>query len=335
MALDKRSARSRLEVCHDLATTHGRTLEPVRYTQGVAISGRLRMALLEPDTPNPPEDIVSLVEPFAANAQPAVPDAALTTGLAGLVWGNELTDATGDTRYAALNVTAADCYRPRGHGQAPEPAAPDFQVEDMFFAGAILGRALSSTGKQAYGDMLADFLINAETQQDDGLFWHSREAPYYWGRGNGFAAMGLTEALTYLPEKHPRRAMLVCMASRQMAAARDVQAPSGMFRQVIDCPGSYQEFTATCMIGYSIARGIRLGWLDPTLRDVADRAWRAVSERIDDRGNVVDACVGTGCQTTLRYYLDRPAASGFDDRSGSMALWFGTELERLSTSKRT
>jgi rhamnogalacturonyl hydrolase YesR len=84
------------------------------------------------------------------------------------------------------------------------------------------------------------------------------------------------------------------------------------------------------MIGYSIARGIRRGWLDGSLKSVADRAWRAATERIDERGNVVDACVGTGGFPTVRDYLDRPAASGFDDRSGSMALWFGTEMERLA-----
>jgi hypothetical protein len=32
----------------------------------------------------------------------------------------------------------------------------------------------------------------------------------------------------------------------------------------------------------------------------------------------------------LRSYLDRPANSGYDDRSGSMALWFAAEMERLS-----
>lgn len=330
VALEQRAGRSRLEVCHDLASAHGRTLKPVRYTQGVAISGRLRMAMLEPETPNPPDDLVSLVEPFAADARLAVPDAGLTTGLGGLVWGDELTAATGDPRYAALTVKAADSYRSRGKGQAPEPTSPDFQVEDMFFTGMLLGRAFGITGKDDYIDIQTDFLINTETQQADGLFWHSRAAPYYWGRGNGFAAMGLTEALTFLPDDHPDSGKIVSMISRQMNAVRDLQAPSGMFRQVIDSPGAYQEFTCTCMIGYSIARGVRMGWLDRSLSEVATRAWRGVSERIDDKGNVVDACVGTGGQTSVRAYLDRPAASGFDDRSGSMALWFGTEMERLS-----
>ena len=31
----------------------------------------------------------------------------------------------------------------------------------------------------------------------------------------------------------------------------------------------------------------------------------------------------------MRAYLDRAALSGHDDRTGSMALWFACEMERL------
>jgi hypothetical protein len=54
-----------------------------------------------------------------------------------------------------------------------------------------------------------------------------------------------------------------------------------------------------------------------------------VSERIDDGGNVVDACASTGVQQSVKDYLNRPAIFGLDDRSGSMALWFAVEMERL------
>ena len=59
-------------------------------------------------------------------------------------------------------------------------------------------------------------------------------------------------------------------------------------------------------------------------------AWQGVSERVDDNGDVVDACISTGVQENLRDYLHRPAVFGFDDRSGSMGLWFAVEMERLS-----
>ena len=107
-----------------------------------------------------------------------------------------------------------------------------------------------------------------------------------------------------------------------------------MFSQVLDFPGSYEELTATCMIGYSIARGIRLGWLDRSFTTILQKCWKASLKRIEYDGTIVDGCTGTGVQTTTREYLDRPAIHGLDDRSGSMAIWFATEMERFSISQR-
>jgi rhamnogalacturonyl hydrolase YesR len=178
--------------------------------------------------------------------------------------------------------------------------------------------------------MLARFLLDGDIQQDNGLFWHCRSAPFYWGRGNGFAALGLTETLTYLPDDHTARADITDMYLDLLDALGESQRQSGMLPQVLDFPGSYDEFTATCMLGYSIARGLRRGWLEDEWRQTLDLAWQGVAERIDDVGNVVDACASTGVQQNVRDYLDRPAVYGFDDRSGGMALWFALEMERLA-----
>ena len=145
----------------------------------------------------------------------------------------------------------------------------------------------------------------------------------------GFAALGFAETLTHLPDNHPDRDALLAIHRKHLDALRQLQCRSGMYLQVLDFPGSYQEFTATCMIGYAVARGLRRGWLDSSYHQMLNLAWQGVSERIEDDGTVVDACTNTGVQTSLRDYLDRPAIFGLDDRSGSMALWFATELEQL------
>jgi rhamnogalacturonyl hydrolase YesR len=102
-----------------------------------------------------------------------------------------------------------------------------------------------------------------------------------------------------------------------------------MYLQVMDLPGSFQELTATCMIGYAMARGMRRGWLDSSYRASVELAWQGVSERIDDEAGLVDPCDGTGTGENVRFYIDRPAVFGFNDRGGSMAIWFATELELL------
>ncbi|MCH8226307.1 MAG: glycoside hydrolase family 88 protein [Chloroflexi bacterium] len=329
-ALNERHDRSYLEVAGTLASVYGYQLDPVNYTQGVGISGRLRLARLRQHDESPAPSIAQLVEPYVSGSVAMFGERAGGANLAGLIWGEELSEATGDRRYAGLIVNVADRYQPGADDGAPPPCDPDFRTEDMFMAGAMLGRAFSITGQERYLDLLVKFLLDSRIQQDNGLFWHCRSAPYLWGRGNGFAALGLTETLTYLPESHRDRDALLDMYRKLMDGLGQVQELSGMIPQILDFPGSYHEFTATCMAGYALARGLGRGWLDPSYRAVLDRTWQGVSERIDGEGNVVDGCASTGVQENLKDYLDRPAIFGFDDRSGGMALWFAVEMERLA-----
>ena len=326
--LDARRQRSYLEVARVLASVYGHELDPVNYTQGVGISGRLRLADLDPETESPAGEIASLVASRMSGDTPWFGDNPGGANLAGLIWADELANVTGDDRYARLIIDVADRYRPREDDGAPPPCDPDFRTEDMFMAGAMLGRAFRQTGESRYLDLLVKFLLNGGIQQENGLFWHCRSGPFFWGRGNGFAALGLTETLTYLPEDHPDRDALVGMCRKLLDALVRVQTPSGMLLQLLDFPGSYQEHTSTSMFGYSLARGLRRGWLDASYIPALELAWQGVSERVDDQGNVVDGCTGTGVQTSVKEYLDRPAIFGFDDRTGSMALWFAVEMER-------
>ena len=338
--LESRYARSYMDVARILALVYGYQLDPVNYTQGVGISGRLRLTALEDvrqgkESPVAPtvQNITSLVEPYVSGSVEMFGDTPGGANLAGLIWGEDLSEATGDHRYTDLIVDVADRYRSATDDGAPPPCDPDFRTEDMFMAGAMLGRAFDITGEPRYIDLLVKFLIDGNIQQEDGLFWHCRSAPFYWGRGNGFAALGLTETLTFLPEDHPGRGVVLAMCRKLLDALGGIQDLSGMLPQVLDCPGSYQEFTATCMYGYALARGLRLGWLDSSYQGPLDLAWSGVSQRVDDTGNVVDGCASTGVQSTLKEYLDRPAVFGFDDRSGGMALWFAVEMERLRRGK--
>ena len=190
-ALDARRSRPPLQIARVLASAYGHTLAPVIYTQGVAISGRLRLAQLEPEGDDSVSEIVGLVEPCVSGGVEVFGEEAGTANLAGLVWGDELAKVTGDWRYADLVVSAADRYRPGATDEAPPPSDQDFRAEDTFMNGAMLGRAFTITGDGRYLDTLAKFLLNARVQQDDGLFWHCRSTPYRWGRGNGVRRAGV------------------------------------------------------------------------------------------------------------------------------------------------
>ena len=330
LTLDSRRARSRLSVAGVLDSVYGHRLDPVNYMQGVGISGRLRLAGLGTNNASIASEIAALPDLTGLTIGDPFNEESDGANLAGVVWGTELAEATGERRWADLLLQAADRYRPVDRGIAPAPAAPDFEAEDMFLSGTILGRAFHATNRMGYLDLLAQFLLDGGTQQENGLFWHSRSAHYFWGRGNGFAALGLAETLSYLPQDHQAWEPILNMYLTLMNGLRKYQQPSGMFPQVLDLPGSYHEFTATCMFGYAAARGLRRGWLDLSFLESVQLAWQGIVERIDDEGKVVDACASTDAQSSIMGYLDRPAISGFDDRSGGMALWFAVELERLA-----
>ena len=327
--LYNRSTRTPLGIARLLATIYGHSLEPVVYTQGMSLSARLRLARLDPTYSNPSAAIAEVVAPYVDGDKPWFEGEPGTPALAGLIWAMQLADSTRERRYADLVVQMADRYQPGTDGGAPPPSDADFRTEDMFMNGAMLGRAFRLSGETRYLDLLTQFLLAARTQQDDGLFWHARSTPWFWGRGNGFAALGYAEALTYLPEDHPDRGALIDQHVRHLEALRSRQHASGMYPQVLDTPGSYLEFTATCMTGYAMARALRRGWLDESYKDSVDRAWQGVTERIDDAGGLVDCCTDTGAQDSLQAYLDRPAVFGHDNRGGSMAMWFALEMEQL------
>ncbi|MFW6174220.1 MAG: glycoside hydrolase family 88 protein [Chloroflexota bacterium] len=336
LELNRRTERTPMATARVLAARYGRHLDaPVVYTQGAGVSARLRLAALdEADRTDMVQESVNLVEPYVSGESELYSGDPEGPGLAALAWCEELHDLTGDIRCLDLLAQAAELYRPASNGVPPPPADPDFRTEDMFFTAVVLGRAFKLTGRTEHADLLARYLVDASAERAaDGLFPHSRRSPWNWGRSNGFAALGFSEALSYLPSGHRLRGRLVEAHQGHVDALMSLQHQSGMWLQVLDHTGAYHELSATCMIGSALARGIRLGWLDATHQGGLERAWAAANQRIDDSANLVDVCAGTGVQASLLDYLKRQAVSGHDDRGGSMALWFAVEMERLRRAR--
>jgi rhamnogalacturonyl hydrolase YesR len=281
--------------------------------------------------PDPTKDIAELVN-FLTTDEGYEGNVRTGPNLAAMCWADELAEATGTTKWSDLLLKVANTYERVEKGTAPKPCDPVFGCEDMFFISAMCGRAYKLTGDHEYLNSYTNFLLDANIQQSNGLFWHSRNAPYYWGRGNGFAALAYAEGISYLPEDNPARSVLIEIHSKQMQGLSDVQQPTGMWTQLLDFEGTYQEMSVTCMVGYALARGIRKGWLGKDLTPVLEKAWDGVNKRISDDADLVDVCTGTGFQESRESYLYRAAEYGYDDRGGSMAIWFATELERLHRS---
>ena len=106
-----------------------------------------------------------------------------------------------------------------------------------------------------------------------------------------------------------------------------------MWHQIIDHPDSYAEFTATCMIGYSIAIALENNWLETSeWQPRLDLAWNAIKMHISTDGKtLLNVCTGTGKQLNLEDYSRREAILGSDSRGGAMALMFAAEMKKRYT----
>ena len=320
----RRRDRTAQEVSEALASQFGYKLDsPINYIQGVGVSGRIRLA--EQMNQDVPDDIFQLVDPYVDDPPTSFGDAPGSASLAGAVWADDLFRVTKDPRYKNYLLDLTNRFDSSG-SNPPAPADPKWRTEDMFMLGSTMGRSYTLTQEGQYLDLLTNFLVEMGTQQISGLYWHDRETPFYWGRGNGFAVLGLAETLTYLPQSHPLYADTLLMYQKLLNGLLKYQNPSGCYHQVITLPGSYQELTSTCMIGYGIARGIKLEVLDQSYLPTLASLWNGVKARVTETGDVVDGCTGTGALETEHDYIVREALSGYDDRTGSLALWFAVEM---------
>jgi len=300
------------------------------YMQGVAISGRLRLAALEGSVDSVSAEVADLVSGLLAEPRAAFDSRFGLAGLTGAVWAEEMFEATGIDIYKSFLLGVTESFELDAQDPFAGPLDADIRVEDFFFAGALLGRAFALTGDDRYVASATRYLAAADTQQPNGLYWHCNGSPFFWGRGNAFAALGVAELLTYLPAAHAARDGLLARHLKQLSALRDFQDASGMWHQIVDDPATYLEHSATTMITCALARGIRLGWLPADeWTPVVERAWAGIVQRIGDGGELEHVCVGTGPLPDIDGYVERPFTDGLDDRGGAMALWCAVEVERL------
>ncbi|MDH4064505.1 MAG: glycoside hydrolase family 88 protein, partial [Acidobacteriota bacterium] len=327
-ALTTRQSRAPLDVARLLAPKYP-AQAIMSYIPALAWSGALRLARLTGETRFRDKPLSDMA-PFLSGEKPAIAEPYLLTSLAGHLAFSDLGELDGDATAAALARKGADFILPQAPGEIVR--FPRAWTDDMFMATSVLARVGARTNDDRYGAAAGRLLTGyaSDLQRADGIFIHAKEGPYAWGRGNGFAAFGLMEALTYIAAPWPDRSLVLASYRAHMKGLVAHQAADGMWRQVVDEPGSYRELTVTAMVLTAMARGVRLGWLDASYRPVVDRAWRGLLARIAEDGTLMDVCTGTGSGPTKDYYLNRAGITGADDRGGAMALTAALEMEELA-----
>jgi unsaturated rhamnogalacturonyl hydrolase len=203
-------------------------------------------------------------------------------------------------------------------------------IDDMFMITAAQAQAYRATGDRTYIDRAAKEMVVYlhELQQPNGLFYHAPDAPFFWGRGNGWVGAGMSELLRSLPEDHPDRARIMEAYKRMMASLLKYQGEDGMWRQLIDHPESWQETSCTGMFTFAMITGVKNGWLDEsTYGPAARKGWLGLIKYIDQNADIHNVCEGTNKKNDLQYYLDRKRNVG-DLHGQAPILWCASALLR-------
>ena len=317
--IERRRARSPRQVAEQLAAVYGREFDMPWYIGAIALIGRIRLGELA--------DVQRLVEPYLDGTRDSL-ERANSLVLAGHIVFTELARRTGDARYQAAVRKVAELGFEGGAMKESMPYHNEFS-DSVFMGTAIVAQAGALTGERKYFD-LADrhlrFMQNLDLRPD-GLYRHQPATDAAWGRGNGFAAIGLAMTLAELPREHPGYAHALESYRNHMGALLPYQNRDGLWRNVVDHPGAYPELSGTAMIGWAMLRGLSEGWIGGRDYERAvERAWLAVSSRTSPAGEFIDVCESTARMTSLEQYLRREAILGPDPRAGAMVLLFATEL---------
>jgi rhamnogalacturonyl hydrolase YesR len=205
-----------------------------------------------------------------------------------------------------------------------------FWIDDMYMITMAQVQAYRATGDAKYLNRAA-LEMSAyldKLQQPSELFYHAPDAPFFWGRGNGWVAAGMTELLRSMPKNHPRRARILDGYRKMMAALLKYQRSDGLWRQLIDHPEAWPETSSTGMFTFAMATGVKNGWLPKRGYAVAARkGWIGLVSYIEPNGDVRNVCEGTGKKNDLQYYLDRKRNTG-DLHGQGPILWSASAFLR-------
>jgi unsaturated rhamnogalacturonyl hydrolase len=213
-----------------------------------------------------------------------------------------------------------------------------------------------------YSGIARQFALIEQHTRDSksGLLYHAWDAsrqeqwadkttgrsPHVWGRAMGWYGMALVDVLDEFPEGHKGRDTLVGILNRFARAITAAQDPkTGLWYDVLDLPKepkNYFEASAASMFVYTLAKGVRQGYLPATYLPVAKKAYAGILQKfvVTEGGqthlNGTVAVSGLGGKPyrdgSFTYYMSEPVIQ--DDPKGMGAFILASnEIELAARPK--
>jgi len=328
LEITRRLRRTPRELAEELGKVYGHEFDQPTYISAMALIAQLRLGNTAEVLRLTDRYLNGSADSFARPSQSSLAAHMLFYEIARRATGGERNE-----RAERLVIRAASSgFTEDGSLRAFMPLNGGWS-DSVFMDIPILAKAGALSGDRKYFDMAARhfFYMQKIVGRPDGLYRHQASTDAAWGRGNGFPALGLALTLTNFPKDHPDYPALVAAFQSHMKALSRYQDENGLFREVIDYPGAYPEYSGTAMIAEAMLRGIRRGWLEASVyQPIVDRAWQAVLIRTASDGRVFDVAESTGTRgLTLEDYLRRAAILDRDPRGGAFAMMLATEIAGL------
>jgi len=210
----------------------------------------------------------------------------------------------------------------------------------------------------AFQDITRQFVLMEKhaRHQKTGLLYHgwdeSRQqkwadkttglSPNVWGRALGWFGMAMVDVLDHFPEAHPGRDSIIQILNRFAKAVTNVQdKKTGLWYDVPDMPKepkNYVEASASSMIVYALAKGVRKGYLPATYLTSAKKGYQGIVKQFirTEKGQTnlhgTVAVSGLGGNPyrdgSFAYYMSEPVIVN-DPKGMGAFIKAATEMEML------
>lgn len=163
------------------------------------------------------------------------------------------------------------------------------------FYARYAGEFENDSAQRVYEDILHQFKLTQTHHLDPetGLLYHawdeSKEekwadpqtgtSPNFWSRAMGWYGMALVDVLDYLPKDYKGRDKIMNYLKNFAEAVVKYQDESGLWYQVLDRQqeeGNYLEASGSAMFVYTLAKGVRKGYLDKSYLEDAEKGYKGI-----------------------------------------------------------
>jgi rhamnogalacturonyl hydrolase YesR len=187
------------------------------------------------------------------------------------------------------------------------------QIDDLYMLTPYWCRKAILTGDNQWLELAIeeslryhDYLWNEDDQLMKCLWLLDRNDTYglYWGRGNGWYIMALTDMLPFIPEDHPKRQLILNNYQSFIDGIVKRQNHNGLWHQLLDDPDSFTESSCSGMFTYCLLKGVNEQWLEPDFLTYGIKGWEGLQTKVNSNYQITDVCPPSDMSEDPSYYLE-------------------------------